>query len=263
MTEVPFCIATQFSKRCGARFIRQGPDSAEALLEQLEPLLCQIETEDLRLVLDLDGGYGYAHSFLDALFRGIGRRLGAQVTEKLRVQTEQAEWKEEILEILLEEAGLDKMPHEVIRPTTARRQLAVAESPMRAPPDFAQWKFREFELHYHHKKGWALWVLGMNLLAFNKGVPGSSDKGSSRQFLKWFDPIPTRSAASLEFLITELADLRAAIEEHKPHGTALFAQKLARDHAAFLVFVDLLLEDGHFPASPVSEPGRGRPDPEV
>lgn len=67
-------IATEYSKTPGGRFKKEGPCSGEdfrevILLPQFEHCLELGEV----LTVDLDGGYGYAISFLEEAFGGLAR----------------------------------------------------------------------------------------------------------------------------------------------------------------------------------------------
>jgi hypothetical protein len=67
-------IAKDFSPTPGGRYRRQGPNSGEQFREEV--LLPRFEEAALAnkiLVVDLDGGLGYASSFLEEAFGGLVR----------------------------------------------------------------------------------------------------------------------------------------------------------------------------------------------
>jgi hypothetical protein len=69
---------SDFSKAPGGRFRKNGPSSAEEfrddiLIPAIESLGPKFEEE---LVIDLDGGFGYASSFLDEAFGKLPEKYG-------------------------------------------------------------------------------------------------------------------------------------------------------------------------------------------
>ena len=68
------CVA-EFSKLPGPRYRNEGDFSAEDFREHwLLPAFQKAVTSKRRLRVDLDGGYGYATSFLEEAFGGLARR---------------------------------------------------------------------------------------------------------------------------------------------------------------------------------------------
>jgi|SRR5579864_752549 len=82
-------VAQEFSKTPGPRFKTEGEFSGEEFRERvLEPKFLQARDEKSRLVVDLDGGYGYATSFLEEAFGGLARRYGQEpLLSMLQIQS--------------------------------------------------------------------------------------------------------------------------------------------------------------------------------
>jgi hypothetical protein len=77
-----YVIATQFSDAPGGRYIEDGPLSGELFRETvLKPLLEEHPNE--KFFVDLDGGFGYAPSFLEESFGGLAREIGPDMVESL------------------------------------------------------------------------------------------------------------------------------------------------------------------------------------
>ncbi|MEM6674309.1 MAG: STAS-like domain-containing protein [Planctomycetota bacterium] len=76
-------IAEDFSPTPGARYRSDGPDSGQQFREEkLIPLL-KSDGHDIRIIVVLDGVYGFATSFLEEAFGGLAREIG--VEECLRI----------------------------------------------------------------------------------------------------------------------------------------------------------------------------------
>lgn len=76
-------IASDFTPSPGPRTRAEGKNSAEEFLEKL--LLPRFEEASAKgdvLVVDLDGAYGYATSFLEEAFGGLARKKGADLVLK-------------------------------------------------------------------------------------------------------------------------------------------------------------------------------------
>jgi STAS-like domain of unknown function (DUF4325) len=68
-------IAKDFSATPGGRYRHQGPNSGEQFLEEvLLPRFEEAERANKILMVDLDGGFGYASSFLEEAFGGLVRK---------------------------------------------------------------------------------------------------------------------------------------------------------------------------------------------
>ena len=67
-------ISGEFSKTPGPRTRAEGPFSAEEFLETvLLPRFEEAESHGEKLLVDLDGGFGYGTSFLEESFGGLAR----------------------------------------------------------------------------------------------------------------------------------------------------------------------------------------------
>ena len=67
-------IATEFSDVPGPRFRQEGDWSGEEFRDELlNPKFQEAEKTGDRLIIDLDGGCGYATSFLEEAFGGLAR----------------------------------------------------------------------------------------------------------------------------------------------------------------------------------------------
>ena len=67
-------IAQDYTKTPGGRFINEGKFSGEDFREKiLRPKFEQAKLEKTSLLIKLDGGYGYATSFLEEAFGGLAR----------------------------------------------------------------------------------------------------------------------------------------------------------------------------------------------
>ena len=67
-------IADEFTKIPGGRHISDGPHSGEEFREKmLKPAFYDAKMKKEKLVVDLDGGFGYGTSFLDEAFGGLAR----------------------------------------------------------------------------------------------------------------------------------------------------------------------------------------------
>ena len=76
-------VAKEFSRAPGPRFRSEGPDSAEEFSEKLlEPRFTEAVDTGKVLWVDLDGGYGYATSFLEQAFGGLARKHGQEKVSK-------------------------------------------------------------------------------------------------------------------------------------------------------------------------------------
>lgn len=68
-------LATEFSRTPGPRFRAEGKFSGEEFRETI--LMSRFESalrDGAKLHIDLDGGYGYAPSFLEEAFGGLARK---------------------------------------------------------------------------------------------------------------------------------------------------------------------------------------------
>lgn len=69
-------IATDYTKTPGGRFISEGEYSGQDFREKvLKPKFLQALENNDQLTVILDGGYGYATSFLEEAFGGLAREM--------------------------------------------------------------------------------------------------------------------------------------------------------------------------------------------
>ena len=83
-------ICKDFSETPNARYRAEGPHSGEEFREMLlEPRFIEAREKKEKLVINLDGGYGYPTSFLEEAFGGLARKYGSkEVTETLTFVSE-------------------------------------------------------------------------------------------------------------------------------------------------------------------------------
>lgn len=82
-------IAKDYTKTPGGRFEKEGPNSGEDFREKiLGPKFEEAMSSGTSLKVVLDGGYGYATSFLEEAFGGLARKtkderiLGIQIVSE-------------------------------------------------------------------------------------------------------------------------------------------------------------------------------------
>ena len=82
-------IADEFSRLPGPRFRKEGANSAEEFREELLiPRFKEADSNDQILLVDLDGVFGYATSFLEESFGGLARQFGIEpVLSRLRFKS--------------------------------------------------------------------------------------------------------------------------------------------------------------------------------
>lgn len=69
-------IAKDFSDTPGGRFIKEGPYSGELFRNNyLLPKYKEAKEKSQKLIIDMDGCYGYASSFLDEAFGVLSEEL--------------------------------------------------------------------------------------------------------------------------------------------------------------------------------------------
>ena len=83
-------ISEMFSETLGARHMTDGPHSgAEFREKHLMPKLESLK-EGEKLLIDLDGTYGYPTSFLEEAFGGLARILGIEaVLNKVKFKSDE------------------------------------------------------------------------------------------------------------------------------------------------------------------------------
>ena len=72
-------VAQEYTKTPGGRFIAEGEYSGEDFRERLlKPRFLEAQERGETLTVILDGGYGYATSFLEEAFGGLARELNSR-----------------------------------------------------------------------------------------------------------------------------------------------------------------------------------------
>lgn len=72
-------VAKDFSNTPGSRYKKEGPKSGEEFRDKiLIPQYLEAQKIKEKLVVDLDGCYGFATSFLEESFGGMVRKLGVK-----------------------------------------------------------------------------------------------------------------------------------------------------------------------------------------
>lgn len=83
-------IATDYSKTPGGRFINEGAYSGEDFREKmLRPKFLEALANNDQLTVILDGGYGYATSFLEEAFGGLARELKNRKLKEIIIISEE------------------------------------------------------------------------------------------------------------------------------------------------------------------------------
>jgi hypothetical protein len=100
-------IAREFTRTPGPRFQSEGPWSGEAFrTEQLEPWFKEAQLQGSKLFVDLDGGYGYAPSFLEEAFGGLARLYGsAKVLSGLELKSDEEPYLKDRVQKYISEAN--------------------------------------------------------------------------------------------------------------------------------------------------------------
>jgi hypothetical protein len=81
--QMTISIAKDYTPKPGPRFRKQGPKSGEEFRELiLEPKFKEALAKGEKLLVDLDGGYGYGTSFLEETFGGLARIHGIEDVQK-------------------------------------------------------------------------------------------------------------------------------------------------------------------------------------
>jgi hypothetical protein len=76
-------IAQDFTRTPGPRFRSEGKFSGEEFRQEfLEKWFAEARQQGAKLFIDLDGGYGYAPSFIEEAFGGLARIHGSDAVLK-------------------------------------------------------------------------------------------------------------------------------------------------------------------------------------
>ncbi len=79
-------IANDYTKCPGGRNISDGENSGEDFREKiLVPKYLEAVEKNEKLIVNLDGGYGYGSSFLEEAFGGLVRKLGTIDVSRLQI----------------------------------------------------------------------------------------------------------------------------------------------------------------------------------
>lgn len=86
-------IATDFSRTPGARHASEGKYSGDEFRDNiLYPKYCEAKEKNEKLVVNLDGCYGYATSFLEESFGGLVRKLKKKgIMDIISIESEEDE----------------------------------------------------------------------------------------------------------------------------------------------------------------------------
>lgn len=84
MEKIVLSIEKEYTKTPGARYIKNGNFSGEDFREtKLIPAFEKAQAENKKLLVDLDGCYGFLISFIDEAFGGLTYKFGKTVVNKL------------------------------------------------------------------------------------------------------------------------------------------------------------------------------------
>jgi len=77
-------ICEDFTNTPGARYKSEGEFSGEEFRETLlEPKFLEAQKNKEKLIVNLDGGYGYPTSFLEEAFGGLARIYGSKEVQSV------------------------------------------------------------------------------------------------------------------------------------------------------------------------------------
>ena len=84
-------VSEEFTKTPGTRHKTDGKYSGEQFLEELlKPRFEVTVGSKVNLIVDMDGGYGYAASFLEQAFGGLAREFGVAIVEEtVRIKSDE------------------------------------------------------------------------------------------------------------------------------------------------------------------------------
>lgn len=104
-------VLSEFSRTPGPRLISEGNFSGELFLrDYLAPKFQEALNRNMTLCVNLDGGGGYATSFLEEAFGGLARMYGTdEVLRHIEYITEDEPYLEDDIKTYIEEANLEKM----------------------------------------------------------------------------------------------------------------------------------------------------------
>lgn len=84
-------VAKDFSDAPGARYRDDGPDSGQEFYEEkLRPAYLEAVEKNQNLLIDMDGAYGYATSFISEAFGRLGREFDPDnVLNRIRIKSDE------------------------------------------------------------------------------------------------------------------------------------------------------------------------------
>ncbi len=91
MTNITLSIADDFSDAPGARNYDDGPDSGEEFFDKcLQPKFVEAREAGVSLIVDMDGTFGYATSFISEAFGRLSKKYGVHdVLEMLEIVSDE------------------------------------------------------------------------------------------------------------------------------------------------------------------------------
>ena len=90
MNHIIINIATDYTKTPGGRHINEGAYSGEDFRKRiLKPKFLEALEKNVELFVDLDGGYGYATSFLEEAFGGLARDMKDRRVLQIKIISEE------------------------------------------------------------------------------------------------------------------------------------------------------------------------------
>lgn len=86
MNDIIINIAEDYTKTPGGRYISEGDFSGEEFrIKILKPAFEKFISADCSMKVILDGGYGYAPSFLEEAFGGLARETKDPRTREIKI----------------------------------------------------------------------------------------------------------------------------------------------------------------------------------
>lgn len=110
MTNIVINIARDYTKTPGGRYINEGPFSGEDFrIKILKPEFEKFISSDCEMTVILDGGYGYAPSFLEEAFGGLARETGDPKIKEIKIiSDEEPSQIEKVREYIADALGAKK-----------------------------------------------------------------------------------------------------------------------------------------------------------
>ena len=98
-------IAETYTKKPGGRFKKEGPFSGEDFRDSvLYPEFCKTKQNNDVLIVNLDGGYGYATSFLEEAFGGLARKTKDSAVLAIKIISEEEPQLVEKIQLYMKDA---------------------------------------------------------------------------------------------------------------------------------------------------------------